>query len=158
MPRTTAQHVIEKAASSGIKLATAESCTGGLIIGALTDIAGSSQVVDRGFITYSNAAKQEMLGVTKASLEKFGAVSRAVAGEMAYGALSNSMADITVSVTGIAGPGGGSDDKPVGLVWFGVAEMGQAPHAEKMIFKDQGRDYIRQQTVDHALKLILDRL
>lgn len=153
-----ATRVLESARAKGYKLATAESCTGGLIAGALTDIAGSSDVVDRGFVTYSNEAKQQMIGVQAATLDKFGAVSSAVAKEMAYGALANSLADITVSVTGVAGPGGGSADKPVGLVWFGLAEHGKPPHAEKMLFGDVGRATIRERTVAHALTMLLDAL
>lgn len=147
--------VLDAARAQGWRIATAESCTGGLIAGALTGVAGSSDVVDRGFVTYSNEAKQQMLGVSAAGIEKFGAVSAPVAKEMAYGALANSLADVTVSVTGIAGPGGGSPDKPVGLVWFGVAVQGQAPQAEKMEFGDIGREQVRARTVIHALKLLL---
>ncbi|RUV39586.1 CinA family protein, partial [Mesorhizobium sp. M7A.F.Ca.CA.004.04.2.1] len=109
----------------GIMLATAESCTGGMIIAALTDIAGSSAVIDRGFITYSNEAKMDMLGVSAATLGAHGAVSRETAIEMAAGALARSRAGLTLAVTGIAGPGGGSAEKPVGLVWFGVALDGR---------------------------------
>src|SRR4051794_40923797 len=114
----------------GIMLATAESCTGGMIIAALTDIAGSSAVVDRGFITYSNQAKMEMLGVAAATLDAHGAVSCETASEMAAGALARSRAGLSLAVTGIAGPGGGSADKPVGLVWFGVAVTGRPIVAE----------------------------
>ena len=153
-----AERLLENARARGFKLATAESCTGGLIAGALTDIAGSSNVVDRGFVTYSNEAKQQMLGVSFATIEKFGAVSEPTAKEMAYGALANSLADITVSVTGIAGPGGGSDDKPVGLVWFGIAEQGMPPRAEKMLFGDIGRSAVRQKTIEHALNMMLEAL
>ncbi|TGQ64656.1 CinA family protein [Mesorhizobium sp. M00.F.Ca.ET.186.01.1.1] len=135
----------------GIMLATAESCTGGMIIAALTDIAGSSAVVDRGFITYSNEAKMQMLGVSAATLEAHGAVSRETAIEMAGGALARSRAALTLSVTGIAGPGGGSVQKPVGLVWFGLALAGQPPVAERQVFEDKGRDFIRRETVRHAL-------
>ena len=113
--------VLDACRARGWKVATAESCTGGLVAGALTEIAGSSDVVDRGFVTYSNEAKQQMLGVPKSTLERFGAVSRETAEEMARGALAQSLADITVSITGIAGPGGGSADKPVGLVHFAAA-------------------------------------
>lgn len=158
MTVSLAQSVIEKAAQQGVMIATAESCTGGLIAGALTDIAGSSAVVDRGFITYSNDSKQEMLEVKAASLLKFGAVSEVVAKEMAFGALTHSKADLTVSVTGVAGPGGGTSEKPVGMVCFGFAEMGKAPVAETVIFDDKGRDYIRRMTVKHALKMLLERL
>jgi nicotinamide-nucleotide amidase len=142
----------------GIMLATAESCTGGMIIAALTDIAGSSAVVDRGFITYSNEAKMDMLGVSPATLEAHGAVSRETAIEMATGALARSRAGLTLAVTGIAGPGGGSAEKPVGLVWFGVGLGGQSVTAEHKLFPDKGRDFIRQETVRHALELGLRAL
>jgi nicotinamide-nucleotide amidase len=142
----------------GIMLATAESCTGGMIIAALTDIAGSSAVVDRGFITYSNEAKREMLGVLAATLDAHGAVSGETAIEMAAGALTRSRAGLALAVTGIAGPGGGSTEKPVGLVWFGVAVNGQPVVAEKMLFADKGRDFIRRETVRHALELGLRAL
>lgn len=142
----------------GIMLATAESCTGGMIIAALTDIAGSSAVVDRGFITYSNEAKMEMLGVSATTLDAHGAVSGETAIEMAAGALTRSRAGLTLAVTGIAGPGGGSAEKPVGLVWFGVAVTGQPVVAERKLFADKGRDFIRRETVRHALELGLRAL
>lgn len=142
----------------GIMLATAESCTGGMIIAALTDIAGSSAVVDRGFITYSNEAKMDMLGVSTATLDAHGAVSRETAIEMAKGALARSRAGLILAVTGIAGPGGGSADKPVGLVWFGVALAGRPTIAERQLFVDKGRDFIRRETVRHALELGLQAL
>ncbi len=156
--RILATQVLSAARERGMMLATAESCTGGLIAGALTEIAGSSDVFDRGFVTYSNEAKQQMLGVSHQTLDQFGAVSGATAKEMAYGALSNSMADMTVSVTGVAGPGGGSVDKPVGTVWFGLAEQGMPPHGECMKFQDNGRSAIRQAAVRHALSMLLARL
>ena len=143
------------ARSKGLKIATAESCTGGLVTGALTAIAGSSDVVDRGFVTYSNEAKQEMLGVSAITLVKFGAVSGATAKEMAYGALVNSLADISVSVTGIAGPGGGTKEKPVGTVWFGLASQGTAPVAECVQFGDMSRTSIRNDSVLHALNMLI---
>ncbi|CCV13618.1 CinA family protein [Mesorhizobium sp. STM 4661] len=142
----------------GIMLATAESCTGGMIVAALTDIAGSSAVVDRGFITYSNQAKMEMLGVSAATLDAYGAVSRETAIEMAAGALARSRAGLTLAVTGIAGPGGGSAEKPVGIVWFGVAVTGRPVVAERQLFADKGRDFIRHETVKHALELGLHAL
>jgi nicotinamide-nucleotide amidase len=153
-----AETTLNLARAKGMMIATAESCTGGLIAGALTSIAGSSDVVDRGFVTYTNAAKQQMLDVTAISLEKFGAVSEAVAKEMAYGALVHSMADITVSVTGIAGPGGGSAEKPVGLVWVGICEQGLPPEAFVYKFGDIGRENVRQRTIEEALKLVNKRL
>lgn len=158
MTDTLAQQIITRATQQGLMIATAESCTGGLIIGALTDIAGSSAVVDRGFITYSNEAKQQMIDVKATSLETHGAVSEVVAKEMAFGALTHSKADITVAVTGIAGPGGGSAQKPVGTVCFALAVMGEAPTSETITFENKGRDFIRQETVNHALGMILARL
>ncbi|CCV06844.1 conserved hypothetical protein [Mesorhizobium metallidurans STM 2683] len=142
----------------GIMLATAESCTGGMIIAALTDIAGSSAMVDRGFITYSNEAKMEMLGVSAATLDAHGAVSRETVLEMAAGALVRSQAGLALAVTGIAGPGGGSAEKPVGLVWFGIAITGRPVVAERQLFADNGRDFIRRETVRHALELGLRAL
>lgn len=153
--RALARKVLAACRARGILIATAESCTGGLIAGALTDIAGSSDVVDRGFVTYSNEAKMEMLGVLPATLGAHGAVSRETALEMAAGALSHSQAGIAISVTGIAGPGGGSRQKPVGLVWFGLAVTGQPVRAECRQFDDKGRDFIRRETVKTALGLAL---
>lgn len=138
-------------------MTSAESCTGGLIAAAMTDRAGSSSVYERGFITYSNESKVELLGVKPATLETFGAVSDAVAREMAAGALSNSRADIAVSVTGIAGPGGGSPEKPVGLVFIGIAHRDGLLNVSPHIF-DGGRLSIRQQTVETALRLLIDSL
>src|SRR6202035_4780856 len=119
-----ARRVLDLCRKRGLRIATAESCTGGLVAGALTEIAGSSDVVDRGFVTYSNAAKEAMLGVPAATLERYGAVSAETAAAMAAGALKNSLADVTVAITGIAGPGGGSKQKPVGLVHFAAARRG----------------------------------
>ncbi|MDQ6437723.1 CinA family protein [Mesorhizobium sp. LHD-90] len=153
-----ADRFLKACAAKKILSATAESCTGGLIIATLTDIPGSSSMVDRGFVTYSNEAKMEMLGVAKATLDAHGAVSRQTALEMAAGALKNSRAGITLAVTGIAGPDGGSIEKPVGLVWFGLALAGQDPVAEKRIFDNNGRDYIRRQTVLTALEMGLKAL
>lgn len=133
--------------------AAAESCTGGMIAAAITDIAGSSDVFDRGFITYSNEAKMEMLGVSPQTLQSHGAVSRQTALEMASGALARSQAGIALAVTGIAGPGGGSAEKPVGLVWFGVAVKGQPTIAQSRIFDDKGRAFIRTEAVRTALEL-----
>ncbi|KAA3449911.1 damage-inducible protein CinA [Mesorhizobium sp. SARCC-RB16n] len=156
--RDLAIALLEACRDRGIMLATAESCTGGMIIAALTDIAGSSTVVDRGFITYSNEAKMDMLDVRAATLDAHGAVSRETAIEMAKGALARSRAGLTLAVTGIAGPGGGSAEKPVGLVWFGVGLEGKAVMAEHKLFADNGRDFIRRETVNHALKLGLHTL
>lgn len=145
--------LLEACEAHGVMVATAESCTGGMIIAALTDIAGSSAVVDRGFITYSNEAKMDMLGVSSETLKAHGAVSRETALEMAAGALAHSRASLALAVTGVAGPGGGSAEKPVGLVWFGVARKGAPPEAEFRTFEDQGRDFVRRETVRTALGL-----
>src|SRR5690606_27374808 len=146
-----ADSFLKACAHRKILVATAESCTGGMIIALLTDIPGSSSMVDRGFVTYSNEAKIEMIGVSPETLEKHGAVSAETAHEMAAGALENSRAGITLAVTGIAGPDGGSAEKPVGLVWFGLALSGKAVVTEKRIFENRGRDFIRRETVKHAL-------
>ncbi|MER9046276.1 CinA family protein [Mesorhizobium sp. M0923] len=153
-----ADALLQACQQRGIMLATAESCTGGMIIATLTDIAGSSTVVDRGFIAYSNHAKTEMLGVSAVTLEANGAVSRETAVEMAAGALAHSPAGLALAVTGIAGPGGGSAEKPVGLVWFGVAVAGRPVVSECQLFADKGRDFIRRETVRHALELGLRAL
>jgi nicotinamide-nucleotide amidase len=153
-----ARAVLDACAQRGIMLATAESCTGGMIAAALTDIAGSSAVVDRGFVTYSNAAKMEMLGVSVVTLDVHGAVSAETALEMAVGAIANSRAGIALSVTGIAGPDGGSADKPVGLVWFGLAMKGAEPRAAQRIFENRGRDFIRRESVRAALEMALKAL
>lgn len=142
----------------GILVATAESCTGGMVMELLTGIPGSSGMVDRGFVTYSNEAKIDMVGVDKATIDAVGAVSEDVARQMAAGALANSRAGIALSITGIAGPDGGSPEKPVGLVWFGVALSGKPTLAEKRQFDDNGRDYVRKQSARTALLLGLDAL
>jgi nicotinamide-nucleotide amidase len=134
-------------------MAAAESCTGGLIMGALTEVAGSSDVVDRGFVTYSNAAKTEMLGVPAELILAEGAVSEPVAAAMAQGALLHSMADVAVSVTGIAGPGGGSESKPVGLVWFGCAVRGGVVVTTHQVFPGD-RHAVRQAAVAFGLKVV----
>jgi nicotinamide-nucleotide amidase len=138
----------------GWMAATAESCTGGLIAAALTAIAGSSDVVERGFVTYSNAAKTDMLGVAAPMIDKYGAVSEAVARAMAEGALAHSRANIAVSVTGIAGPGGGSAEKPVGLVWFGCASRAGPPSTISRVFPGD-RAAIRAAAVGVAFDLLL---
>ena len=148
-----ARATLDAMRTRGWMIATAESCTGGLIAGALTEIAGSSDVVDRGFVTYSNAAKTAMVGVPAAVIEAHGAVSEAVAAAMAAGALARSEANIAVAVTGVAGPGGGSAEKPVGTVWFGLAIQGRAVHAERLVFPGD-RSAVRRGTVLHALKLM----
>ncbi|WP_227285954.1 CinA family protein [Boseongicola sp. H5] len=149
----TARAVIDALRARGWMLATAESCTGGLIAGAITDIAGSSDVFDRGFVTYSNAAKIEMLGVEAQTLERFGAVSEEVARQMAQGALARSAADIAISVTGIAGPGG-SGQKPEGRVCFGLATRG-ALVAETVDYGAPGRAEVRAASVAHVLAMVL---
>lgn len=137
-------------------IATAESCTGGMIASALTAVPGSSDVVDRGFVTYSNAAKQEMLGVRADTLDRHGAVSEEVAREMAAGARARSQAGIAVAVTGIAGPGG-SAHKPEGRVCFGLADA-SGTRSETVDFGPIGRDKVRQSSVDHALRLLASAL
>lgn len=153
---TLAAQVLDAARARGVMIATAESCTGGLIVGALTEVAGSSAVVDRGFVTYANAAKQDMLGVAAETLARHGAVSEAVAAEMAAGALARSAAALAVAVTGIAGPGG-SEHKPEGRVCFGIADAGGV-RTSTVEFGPLGRAHVRQATVRHALGLLLDRL
>ncbi|MHC5230292.1 CinA family protein [Brucella sp. LJL56] len=150
--------VLDACRKAGIMIATAESCTGGLIAGALTDIAGSSDVVDRGFVTYSNEAKAEMIGVPMELINRVGAVSKEVALSMAEGALSHSRADVTVAVTGIAGPGGGSDEKPVGLVHIASARKGYPPLHREFRFGPKTRAEIRHATVLAALDLVLENL
>lgn len=153
--RALATEIVSDLTRMGMMIAMAESCTGGLIAAALTDIAGSSAVVDRGFVTYSNAAKVDMLGVSHDMIQQQGAVSEAVASAMAQGALARSGADIAIAVTGIAGPGGGSDIKPVGLVWFACAAEGQATLATSHVFDDEGRDSIRYNATLFALHMAL---
>ncbi|UWQ97949.1 CinA family protein [Rhodobacteraceae bacterium S2214] len=150
----SAEDVLDLAKQRGVMIATAESCTGGLIAGALTDIPGSSAVFDRGFVTYSNEAKAEMLGVDMALIETHGAVSRPVAEAMAAGALDESNAAITVSVTGVAGPGG-TLAKPEGMVCFGIATA-NGIRSETQRFGAIGRHQVRAETVNHALKLLLN--
>lgn len=150
---TGAEALLALARRRGVKIATAESCTGGLIAGAITDVAGSSDIFDRGFVTYSNAAKSDMLGVPAARLRRFGAVSEEVARGMAEGALARSAADLAVSVTGIAGPGG-SDHKPEGRVCFGLAARGAPTLTETVDFGPLGRAAVRRATVEHALAML----
>jgi nicotinamide-nucleotide amidase len=141
-----------------VKAATAESCTGGMIATTLTDVPGASAVLDRGFVTYSNEAKIEMLGVSPDTLAQFGAVSQQTVVEMAAGALDHSHAGIALAVTGVAGPDGGTDDKPVGLVWFGIAVEGRKPLAIKRVFENNGRDFIRRESVRTALHYGIEAL
>jgi len=153
--RDLAQRLVTEYTRRGLMIATAESCTGGMIAAAITDIAGSSVVLDRGFVTYSNDAKQDMIGVSAETLAAHGAVSRQTAIEMAKGALSRSKADRSVAVTGIAGPGGGSAEKPVGLVHLALATAsGDTQHWE-LRFGDLGRERIRRETVTRALEALL---
>jgi nicotinamide-nucleotide amidase len=151
--REAAEHVLSACRRKGLKLVTAESCTGGLISAALTAIAGSSDVVDRAFVTYSNEAKREMIGVPWDAILGHGAVSEPVARAMASGALARSNAQIAVSVTGVAGPGGGSAEKPVGLVHFGAVREGHETIAERHVFPGD-RDNIRRLTVLTALAMV----
>ena len=153
----SAAAVVSLASERGLMLATAESCTGGLIAAALTGIAGSSAAFDRGFVTYSNAAKQDMLGVSAQTLSAHGAVSEPVAAEMAKGALRHSQAALAVAVTGIAGPGGGTAEKPVGMVCFGYATH-RTVETTTVLFGDLGRDVVRASTVEVALSELLSRL
>lgn len=153
--RDAARRVLDICAERGLMAATAESCTGGLVAAALTAIAGSSAVVDRGFVTYSNEAKTEMLGVPMALIQQHGAVSEPVARAMAEGALAHSRAQVSVAITGIAGPGGGSADKPVGLVHFAAARQGGAAKTRHHVFTGD-RDSVRAQAVLTALDLLAE--
>ena len=137
-------------------ISTAESCTGGLIAGALTEISGSSAVVDRGFVTYTNEAKAHLLGVQQETLDTFGAVSRQVALQMAHGALYRSRASVSVAVTGIAGPTGGSPEKPVGLVHFAVAARDGRIVNKECRFGAIGRSAVRQRSVLEALRMLME--
>lgn len=152
-----AERLLVAAKARGLLLTTAESCTGGLIAGAITGVAGSSLVFDRGFISYSNAAKQQMLGVSAETLARFGAVSENAAREMAEGALARSDAGLAVAVTGIAGPGG-SEYKPEGRVCFGLAMRGRETKTETIEFGALGRGHVRQATVEHALAMMLEAI
>ena len=153
---TKAADLVKLARAKGQTLTTAESCTGGMLSAAITDVAGSSAIFDRGFVTYSNAAKVEMLGVRETTLDQHGAVSEQVAVEMANGALAHSGADIAISITGIAGPGG-SDHKPEGRVCFGIAMSGGAT-ATTMEFGAIGRENVRLAARDHGLSLLWNAL
>jgi nicotinamide-nucleotide amidase len=146
--------LVARYSAVGLKIATAESCTGGLVAALLTEIAGSSAVLERGFVTYSNEAKRELLGVPAATLEAHGAVSEATARAMARGALARSRAEVAVSITGVAGPGGGTAEKPVGLVNFACAGPGAALVAVERRFGDLGRSAIRIASVEQALQLL----
>ncbi len=152
--RRTARGVLNACRARGLTIATAESCTGGLVAGALTEIAGSSDVVDCGFVTYSNAAKRKMLGVPAVTLIRHGAVSAETAAAMAKGALKRSQGDISVSITGIAGPGGGSKQKPVGLVYFAAASRDGKFFARTRRFGKIGRQRVRLRSVEQALEML----
>jgi len=151
-----AEEVLAACQDKGLMVVTAESCTGGLIAGILTEVAGSSAVFDRGFVTYSNEAKMDLLSVAEDDLQAYGAVSEQVARQMASGALARSRAQIAVSVTGIAGPGGGSPEKPVGTVFFGLAVENRSPVHRHCLFPDEGRGGIRTLSIKTALDLLLN--
>jgi len=148
------EKVSKKLHENNLSIVSAESCTGGWVAKQFTDLAGSSVIFDRGFVTYSNQAKQDMLGVSTEALDNYGAVSEQVVIEMVVGALKNSQADIALSISGIAGPEGGTSDKPVGLVCFGWMKRGGNPQAETIIFSGD-RDEIRRQAVDFSLKGVI---
>lgn len=153
---TLVEKIAEQLNQRGEKLCTAESCTGGLIAKTLTDLAGSSDWFDRGFVTYSNAAKTDMLAVPAQLIERYGAVSEAVASAMLNGALQHSEADYAISVTGVAGPGGGSEEKPVGTVWIGVGSENQQI-VRRYVF-DGDREAVRLATLETALASLNDML
>jgi len=154
--RALARQVLDACESRGLMTVTAESCTGGMVAAALTDMPGSSAVVERGFVTYSNAAKTESLGVPAALIEVHGAVSRPVARAMAEGALAHSRADLAVAITGIAGPGGGSAGKPEGLVHFATARRGGPTRHRRVEFGALGRDQVRAAALREALEMLLE--
>ena len=149
-----AADLVKRCEADGLVIVTAESCTGGLVAAAITDVAGSSAVFERGYVTYSNEAKTEMLGVPAALIGRVGAVSEEVAIAMAEGALARTTANLAVAITGIAGPGGGSDQKPVGLVHFAAARRGATPLHVCRVFPDKGRRSIREAAVREALSLL----
>lgn len=151
--RISAQRIVNLASIAKLRIVTAESCTGGLVAAFITDIAGSSAVLDRGFVTYSNDAKVELLDVPLSTLEAQGAVSEPVARAMAEGALRKSRGQVSVAITGVAGPGGGSAEKPVGLVHFAAASGSHVTHRE-MRFGDVGREQVRLMSVATALTMI----
>ena len=152
-----AAELVERCAQQGIMVATAESCTGGMIAAAITDIAGSSAVLDRGLVTYSNQAKMEMLGVRAEIIDRHGAVSEETARAMVEGALRHSRAQLAVAVTGIAGPGGGSSDKPVGLVHLAVGRSGGTISTRRVVFAGDRRA-VRIATVETALEMLLEAI
>ena len=152
--RAAAKRLLELCRARGLHVATAESCTGGLVAAALTEIAGSSDVVECGFVVYSNGAKESMLAVPTATLKRYGAVSAETAIAMAAGALKNSSADLTVAITGIAGPGGGTKQKPVGLVHFAAASRDGRSLQKRRLFGKIGRRRVRERSVAQALALL----
>jgi nicotinamide-nucleotide amidase len=154
--QTRAADLIASSRAKGITIATAESCTGGLLAALLTTVPGSSEVFERGFVTYSNAAKIECLGVPARIIKSFGAVSRQAARAMAAGALAHSAASLAISITGIAGPGGGLPDKPVGLVHFALARKGGGIIGVEKHYGEIGRGSVRLAAVETALDLLLD--
>ena len=149
-----AKQFLDDARAQGLRVVTAESCTGGLIAGLLTEIPGSSDVVERGFVTYSNEAKEDLLGVPGDLIAQYGAVSEPVARAMAEGALKHSLAHLAVAVTGIAGPGGGTAEKPVGLVYVAALRLERAPMIKELRLGDIGRSEVRSRTVAEALALL----
>jgi nicotinamide-nucleotide amidase len=153
---TLARSLLDLCRSRRLTIATAESCTGGLVAGALTDIPGSSDVIDRGFVTYSNEAKRAMLGVEAETLSTFGAVSKEIATHMAVGALERAGVDLAVAITGIAGPGGATPGKPVGLVHFAVAARDGRIVNRECRFGAIGRSAVRQRSVVEALRMLLE--
>ena len=153
-----ASALLQSCRKEGVTVATAESCTGGLIAGCLTEIAGSSDVVDRGFITYSNEAKNVMLDVPMRLIERHGAVSEPVARTMAEGALTHSLAVLSVAVTGVAGPGGGTVGKPVGLVHLACAKRGGETRHRAERYGDLGRSGIREATIRTAMEMLMEQL
>lgn len=156
-----AEQVVKLFTERGERIASAESCTGGGIAQAITSVSGSSECFEGGFITYSNAAKMSMLGVDRDTLARYGAVSAGVSSEMAMGALHNTRATFTVSVTGVAGPGGGSEEKPVGLVWFGCAQQDSEGNTQVKSVQQQfegDRESVRAQSVRFALATLLEAL
>jgi nicotinamide-nucleotide amidase len=150
-----AQRIVDKAGAEGLMITAAESCTGGLVAAAITDVPGASAVFERGLVTYSNEAKIDLLGAPAALIARHGAVSQPVAKAMAQGALARSRADVAVAVTGIAGPSGGSDAKPVGLVWFALATSAGLVRAERRVFSYGDRNFVRLRATETALRLLL---
>ncbi|MCS5606333.1 MAG: CinA family protein [Alphaproteobacteria bacterium] len=153
-----ASSLLQSCRKAGVTVATAESCTGGLIAGCLTEIAGSSDVVDRGFVTYSNEAKNVMLDVPMRLIERHGAVSESVARTMAEGALAHSFAVLSVAVTGVAGPGNGTAEKPIGLVHLACAKRGGETRHREERYGDLGRSAIREATIRTAMEMLMEQL